>query len=135
MRKNKYTENKFSIKKTVIILSILTLITSSCATKNNYYREIYRVYFTDKSGRELAETLSGMPMKVCIESRKTDKLIVEKLSRSEQKTVRFQIKAPAGRKFKDGSDVMLFEAKVNRKGKACKKIIIEYEPIVGGESN
>ena len=116
------------MRKTVIILSMFAIITSSCVTGKNYYSEISRVYFTDLSGRELKETLSGMPIRICIESKKTGIPIAGKLTKSELRKVEFAIKAPKDRKFKGGSDRLHFEVKVNRKGKACQQVTIEYEP-------
>ena len=115
------------MKKVIIILSLLALVASSCATKKRYTREITRVYFLDQYGRELKEILSGMPIRICIESRKTDKLMTN-YDKSKKRTVNIQVKAPNDRKFKGGTETLNFEIKLDRKGKANQLVIIEYEP-------
>jgi hypothetical protein len=130
-------KNKHPMKKTVIILILFALLSSSCT---KYHLLLSRVYFTDLQGKELDALYYGITeMQVCVETEKQrcrvkncpdkKKHYYRKAKNVAGQSVDVHLQSfEDGRKFKGGVDTLLFEMQIDKNGNACRQFTLEYEP-------
>lgn len=114
------------IKKTVILLSLLVLLLSNCATKN-YHWALTKVYWTDLHDKKLKEEVlpSGVPVRAWAKAKK--KRGIGSGSIGDVVAIKLVFEGIEGRRFKGGFDTLQFEIKLGKDGKGYHDLVIEYE--------